>query len=961
MEKDTIYDLEIISDLNNEPVIPELTENLIYEAANYLRQILHEKQLQLQDSAFDDIVGWYSKMVSRMTNNLIMQRYSSYFLTIHPFWRPKTAPPGDSAEGSERHILDNYIEWEMEGNLFSDNGPYPELSRMLVLAKKNWVNAVTEFLERLVTHITEIGDLIAVDYFKIEDISSIKFGISDSHDDGRTAAIVSVGRQKFIYKPRSLDGEYGWNTIVQELLNMGLSYTLLLPRILRYEGYGFMEFVSSDNCDNAADVKICYEKYGAILAIAHAFGTYDLHHENIIVHKDCPIVIDAEPLFRCMLENSEQGENRLRLDKSISLEDLNSSESVMDIGILPHTLMSHLDADEKKNVDYLVGALYPFGIEPTKDYVACGRGSNNLQLSEKKFKASHFPNLPYWEGKPHFPIDNLDSIEKGFNIIHTFLLNNRNKIIYQSPLFDKLKNLKIRLLLRPTMQYGLIYLRSLSVQLLTSKEKRRDKIIEDLHLVGKLRLDNMQRIEQLEVESILNGDIPRFEVISQGTEAYETNLLLSPIDMAKARFERLSSDERELQIVSIREIIKDRAQILTSSQNRSIEPSAQQKHALEIISSIMETTRWKDDTPYWTYTAYAPGIGCTMVHADRESLYDGSLGTAVAIAEAAKISGNTEWFKIAKALFNPLLKNETPSSIYRGGGMARGLGGLVYGILRIAETNNDEELLNLALNLAIKHADFVIEKDELDEVLHGRAGFLLSMIALYKRYPSEKLENVLEKVADILIKRAVAHPKGGMCWKVLDGHSLPNISHGTSGISMALARWYKLSNSSVAKDIVFGALDYDNSFWETNENGWIDARIPHQKDEQKTTWTWCNGRTGGVLARMAIYDALGLSFEDGFVNKAIQANDSDILLEAAPGLCCGTAGLIDSLTKINELYPQFGLQKRIDRASNLITLHSPSGHYSNLTAGLFTGTAGLAFALMRNAEPDAVKSLLWFE
>ncbi|WP_165389051.1 type 2 lanthipeptide synthetase LanM family protein [Aquimarina brevivitae] len=955
------YDYELAETLNATLVMPELWQPDVDQAKEELSAALYKNQLHINPKVFDDLIGWYTRIIARSTNTLLVQRYSSYFLTLYPLWRPKRSAPGNATPGATRHKLDAYMEWEQQQGIFSEQNPYPELMRLVHQFRTNWLAASIELLTRISAHANTIGEKLLAAPVQLRDLTSVTFGISDPHHNGRTAAILHFGAQKVVYKPRSLDGEYGWNVLVANLMDNGLPYSLYLPKILRYQDYGFMEFIATTSHTAQQPIEDCFEQYGAIMAIAHAFGTYDLHHENIIVGEHGPVVIDAEPLFRCVLSHSEQGENRLKLDKSISLEDIDSKESVMDIGILPHSMLSKLNEEEDAYEDYLVGALYPFALKPMKEFVPCGIGSDHLQMEEITIKASAFPNLPHLYDEPQLPVDHIDAIEEGFAKTHTFLVDKRAYLLNEKQLLAQLSGLHLRLLVRPTMHYALLYFRSISPQLLTSKKARAEKIASDLQLLGKMRLDSLDNITAHEIENLLDGDIPRFEVQSDGSQAYDTPLMFSPVQLAKERYERLNALDLQLQLVTIREKLIDRTKSVAETKHKSTVPQWQAQHAYDIIQSIVDATGYNQDDPFWTYTAYAPGYGSTMVHADREAFYDGALGTAVAIAEAGKLAANDAWLGLAKAILNPILNGEKPACIERGAGMARGLGGLIYAMLRIAEATQDQTILDKAVELAIEHSKYVLSIDVLDEVLHGKSGLLLALTAIYKRRPNPKIKSIMDTIANTLIKSA-QHLEKGSCWKVLDGHSLPNMSHGTSGIAMALSRWYVISKDEKAKHLILEALRYDNSFWDTKEDGWIDARVADVENEQSSTWTWCNGRSGGLLARLAIYNALELPFkEDPFVKKALDAKPADIFTEAAPGLCCGSAGLVDTMITLHQICPSAHTEAYKDEAVALISLQSPRSHYCNLTAALFTGTAGLAFSLLRAAYPNKVNSILWFD
>jgi hypothetical protein len=77
-------------------------------------------------------------------------------------------------------------------------------------------------------------------------------------------------------------------------------------------------------------VQRAYARYGALAAVAHALRTCDLHHENVIVDGEHPLVIDAEPLFRARLAVSPQGEARLAFERNLSLQGLDVREPVLE-------------------------------------------------------------------------------------------------------------------------------------------------------------------------------------------------------------------------------------------------------------------------------------------------------------------------------------------------------------------------------------------------------------------------------------------------------------------------------------------------------------------------------------------------------------------------------------------------------------------------------------------------------
>src|SRR5205807_3076272 len=116
------------------------------------------------------------------------------------------------------------------------------------------------------------------------------------------------------------------------------------PRLIDFDTFGFMEFVQSAECTNKEAVLRCYRRYGALLGLAHGLGTSDLHHENVIVSGEHPIVIDAETILKARLSLSDLGQRRLEFETQLSLGGLDARESILETAMLPITwLLPPLD------------------------------------------------------------------------------------------------------------------------------------------------------------------------------------------------------------------------------------------------------------------------------------------------------------------------------------------------------------------------------------------------------------------------------------------------------------------------------------------------------------------------------------------------------------------------------------------------------------------------------------------
>jgi class II lanthipeptide synthase len=192
------------------------------------------------------------------------------------------------------------------------------------------------------------------------------------------------------------DGEVAWATFAQLVVNESLGLELRKPRIIGLEQFTVVEFVSHECCRDQDSVCRCFRRYGALLALAHSIGAYDLHHENLIVAGEHPIVVDAEAFFRAPLVLSKRGERRLEFETHLSLKGLDARESLLDLGLLPITIRLPLFGEIAEWQELEIGALCAYGEQPIMQIVPCGRDSDNLQMRPIPVIADQFPNLPIW-------------------------------------------------------------------------------------------------------------------------------------------------------------------------------------------------------------------------------------------------------------------------------------------------------------------------------------------------------------------------------------------------------------------------------------------------------------------------------------------------------------------------------------------------------------------------------------
>lgn len=955
-------DIEAAKALVQAPLIPEVIEPLVDVARQELSGLVPHHPV-IDGSVIDDLLNHYRQILARVTNLVLVQRFASFHLVNNPLWRPRAASPGPAPEGGPRRMLDAYVQWEEIERVLAPDGPYPELAELLAKAKRNWLDSSSELLNRVRDHRADIARLLRLPAERMGRLTGLQFGVSDPHNHGRTVAILEFGGHQVVYKPRPLHAELAWNAILGRVGQAIEGQAPYLPAIVTFADYGFMEFVDHRDCEDEAAVERCYRRYGILTAVAHAVGACDLHHENVLVTGEYPIVIDCEPMFRARLATSASGGSRLKIEQNLNLADLDVRESVLELGLLPTVMQVPLaperggEAEATQEVE--IGALCAYAATPLTEVMPCALGSDNLHMRPYRVGAARFPNLPRLRGEPRHPRPYVEAIVSGFRAAHDYLSRTKAEFTATGGVLDEFSICRIRMLARPTMDYMNILSRSLSPEVLRASGARRNLITKDLQDVGRYRMDTVADLVPEEIESIVNGDIPFFAMQSNGTSCQGASLFTSPIESAKARLNGMDEFDQVMQVAQIREQLLRRDEQLARGRPTSPERAAIRKHAFDIVEGLVSAAIDFEGAPCWVYASYAAGFSATMAHMDREALYEGAAGTALVVAEAARLAGRSDWAELAIRVFDPVLQHGRSKSALRGGGLARGLGGLVYALVRIARASGRASLLHAAVRLVEEHGARLTEAGELDEMLYGRAGFLLSLLALYRDVPDKKVLAAADHAAAVLLNRVQLSEEQAF-WPAAGSKQMPHPSHGASGIAMALARWAALRGDERAAEIAVKALRHDDGFWVDAENGWADGRFLDVSMPERTNWSWCNGRSGAVLARLAVTEALQVPFWSEKVERALGAGNTDVLTDVSPGLCCGTAGAVDSLLAVCARHKHEKLQTHVARAVELMATKSPSSHYMMLSGSLFSGTAGLAFALLRAAAPEDVESVLWF-
>lgn len=877
---------------------------------------------------------------------------------------------------------------------------YPVLGGLLGQAAQAWHEALAEMLTRLARDRGALSDALGIPAGL--PVTAVMMAAGDTHNGGRTVAILDFAGTRLVYKPRSVDLERLYHDVVLALVEQPGQRPLRAGRTVARSDlagpYGYMEFVSASPSRDRAQLATFYRNAGRTLAVLHALSATDCHHENLIATGEHLVLIDAETL----LCGPGDGPARVAGGEPDGLELTGPTQpaNVLRIGLLPTWLW--LDG-QRRAVD--ISAL---GVSPQwRSGGPALRAINTDAMirgpieSPADPEASH-PTDPKVETGTDRLQAHLADFVAGFTDAYEQLSAGANNWLGQ--VVDSCAPTTRRAVLRPTYVYASLLGSSLEPQALTSPAAR-GLVLERL---TRAHLDSPDHpswpIVGAEQQALTRLDIPYFEVaLAGGATSWPGGSLpgwppATPGWSARADLDRLTRPDRDLQVRLIHSAVAVSALRLGPSaqdSKPSIRPDPPSP-AAAALASMTQVTAAAIPAPDRTSAAELDWLGAVMlpdgVRANLAGigpgLYDGRMGLAIALYEwgATGAGGHRQGpqaqaaHQIAAAALAPVLRalaglsaqGATRLVTALGLGMA-GVGGLLRGLgllrarghLTEQATSDAEQALLAGLSPGAIAAARTLDH------IGGVAGLIGPLVALAgPRMADGGAAELIHASAQALV--AGQDPSTGGWWTLPGAAPLTGLAHGASGISLALARAGAALGAPEYIDAALRGLQYEESTFDRDVGNWPDFRETGNQSASKPVgfmMGWCAGAPGIALARMALLELLPNHPEASQWRNQLRTaarTTADAPLLTRDHLCCGNLGRVVVLRQLTRSQPD----PRLDRAAAQIESAVlgrpgqviPASVLGPTTSGvpmpgLMTGLPGIALALL-DLECDWVPQLL---
>ena len=492
-----------------------------------------------------------------------------------------------------------------------------------------------------------------------------------------------------------------------------------------------------------------------------------------------------------------------------------------------------------------------------------------------------------------------------------------------------------------------------------------------------------------ETASLWQLDIPRFT--ARGDENALNAGSKDPIvgcyvnsawDTARAKIESLCETDLRWQLALIVGTFDVRSANLgndgldgsAGEEYGEIEPLGKDK-LLDIAADLANEVEAKafrlaDGALGWMVLNYSPATERYTLQPMENDLYNGRAGVGLFFAALANILADSSYAALARTALSPIRRwiKLAPDEELKEFGFSgyAGLSSVAYALTRAGEFLGDDELVADGVIAGLRIRRDQIEGDDSLDAMGGSAGAILGLLACYAATDEPAILATAVACGRHLLRRRALDKFGHKSWPTLDKCHLTGFSHGAAGIVYALLRLYAVTEKAEFYDAAVEGIRFEGSAFVSTHGNWPDYRRAATKPSEDPMFcmAWCHGAPGIGLARIAALDIM----DDGEVRRDIEAalaSTSRANLLSRDHLCCGNAGLMDTLcTAGARLASVDWSDKALQLAARTVARRNKLGsfriafHNGFYNPSLFQGTAGLGYQLLRLAEPTRIPSVL---
>lgn len=853
---------------------------------------------------------------------------------------------------------------------------YPVLLRLCINTIENRVDAVTEIAHRYAVDYEEIVTKFGIS--SDDQVVNIEVGMGDTHQEGRTVATLHFASgARLIYKPRSLQLDICFMDLLNWLASNGLQSDFGSFKILERQDYAWTEFIQNKHCHSKPEVERFFYRQGAILAVLHMLGGYDMIHENVIASGEYPYCIDVE----CAYSKSRPIAN-VKMRRSSYIKRL-LMESVTTTGMLP----SYRQGDTK-GAGFIGGGLAVVGGQTRAGKVP-GWIHENTDQMQQVFRTiiieNENTNLPHLDGEVQNPLVYIDEILGGFETAYHILMNAADKLVDTDGPIAKLMDCTSRVLFRPTS----VYSQCQNVLL------HPDSFINGLDTT--IKLEAMWRstsetippgVVQSELDQLWNGDVPFF--VSNGSSrdvmdhrghiVAKEYFVETGQEKIKRRLTLFGEADLALQLELIKQsicLLSPVLPILRNPHNAVVHRSAEGSSkppidfigAAEISAERILSRAYREEDEIGWIGPMVGAFGTWKIGQASSGLYDGLSGYCMFYLYMYEVQQKEIYRNTAILIWNQILRDiedvrkfglehDGVSNVFLSG--YHGLVSVLYVMSHMSAVLGDSYWDGSVSEFILDWVERRIPFDQHFDFLLGSAGGIPVLLDCFEEKSRTRGLEIATACGEHLLKNAI-EAQEGICWSSEEFPRLGGFAHGTAGIMYSLYRLGEATSNERYLSAAARSLDYDRSLYSESQRSW---RCLLDEDHSSRPY-WCHGSAGIALSRMLVNEKLS---DPTLLRECRIARDHILKhgLGEAHCLCHGDFGNLEVLQRLAVFLDDPELTDRVTQvAAARVSTHLERNNWQCGIHGrdiqlhsMLGGTLGVAYSLLRLAAPEQVPSIL---
>lgn len=790
---------------------------------------------------------------------------------------------------------------------------FPVLAKLIVVRTNYLLNNFIQILSRLDNDYKEVKQFFSIHNYKL---SEIKLSLGDSHEQGKSVAILNFDNIKVVYKPKNLKISLAFEEFIKWYTNKSNLLDIKLPKGIYKDNYTYNEFIEQKVCNDNFEIEKFYIRYGYLIAISYLFGINDLHLENIIANGEYPVIVDIETSFQPLNSFENYSVNYKIMNKLII-------ESVRNTCLLPTQLKVN---NNEESVE--LSAFNGKQVKLSKKYLMPVK-INTDEFHYEKISGMYSPkgyNIPKNKYKYEVDIQSYRiKILEGFNEFINFILKNKKDLLKNINIF---RGLKIRCLLKGTEKYASM-IRYSNHPNYNIEMKYRERLM--MNLWAYPYLDKRPILS--EIKDLIFNDIPIFysytdstDLIDSRGKVYQNYYKNSGFSISKNRISNLT-----------KEVISKQQTILLISLGLVDNYLNEKKKDKNIIYSKLNFNYMKQSENICNKLiedSILQGEECSFINIDcdmnnhwqlkpcNESLYNGLSGISILFLELYKQTNQNKYLNYYNKIIQTAINQ---SKLLPIDSAFTGYLSPIYPIILEKLYFNKTKYIDYIKNTFeyIKKLDIEdIRKIKRCDYLSGISGIIKLLKTSYEIFGEEYIsKETIDKFVFVFNERI-----NNTEYKEFYQYG---IAHGISGIVLSLCGTENIKEN-LLKDMLKREVEFSIK----------------QKDIKK----WCWGLPGMIQARLYLLKKYPSIIDKHQLKYLVSKLENELnTLLSNDTLCHGVGSIIITIKMI---FDETKDEKWLDKLNLLITniyLYSLYEDYSIpkinkiKSKGLFDGISGIGW------------------